>query len=738
MVMVLAMFVSGLAPAALSQTKTGPTQPGAPYPRTYKLSSGGSVTLFEPQIASWFGQDRMVAWSAISYEAKPGDTPAVGSIKIEANTDVALDDRLVRFRDFEIPEVNLSALSREDARKVTTALQAELPEADKIIPLDKVLAAIDKSQLMPKADNPAGVKADPPTVFYSSKPAVLVGFDGDPIWSPIKDSELQYAVNTNWDIFQQPSTKTFYLRRDANWFKSNDLNSGWVPAGTLPPSLGKLPRDDNWKDVNVNVPGSKISADKMPKIFVTTTPSELIVTDGQPKYTPVAGTSLLWVNNTEADVFRNGAAGAFYYLVAGRWFSGPSLDGPWTFATPDLPSDFKSIPLDHPRSRVLASVPGTDQATEAVLQASVPTTATVDRTQLKAPEVVYQGEPNFQPIKDTMLWQAVNTDKQIVKFGEKYYMCYQAVWFVSDAPMGPWTVASMIPAEIYKIPASSPMHNVTYVTIKESTPTYVTYSYVPAYTGMMVAWGCAVWGTGWYYAPWVYYGIYYPIYYPYYRTYGYAAWYNPYLGVYGRGALVYGPYGGVGFGAVYNPRTGVYARGATAYGPYGSRTFAQAYNPRTGTYAQTRQGSNIYGSWGSSYVQRGDSWAQTGRASSNVTGNSVAGIRTSSGAGAVTGTGQNGRTTVAKSKSGDIYAGHNGNVYKKTGDGWSSVGGANAGQTGTQNGLGGIDSSTYNQLNRDSKARTEGAMRTQNYNNYRSNMGGRMSAGSYRGGGRRR
>ncbi|MBK9528498.1 MAG: hypothetical protein IPO41_09320 [Acidobacteria bacterium] len=734
--LITTLLLPGLNLAVRAQTpQRKPTQAGAPFPRTHKLSTGGAVTIFEPQIASWEKQTELVAWSAVSYEAKPGDKPSIGSIKIEADTEVSLDERLVRFKDFKIPEVNLSSLSRDDARKVTTALQAELPEGDKIIDLDKVLAAVDKSQLLPKADNPAGLKADPPTVFYSSKPAVLVGFDGDPIWSPIKDSELKYAVNTNWDIFEQPATKIFYLRKDENWFKSTDLSTGWVPAGKLPDSFSKLPADDNWKEVKANVPGKSITADKMPKIVVTTTPSELIVTTGAPKYTPVTGTSLLWVNNTEADVFRNGAAGLFYYLVAGRWFSGPSLDGPWTFATPDLPGDFKSIPVEHPRSRVLASIPGTDQATEAVLQATIPTTATVDRTQLKAPEVIYQGEPEFQPIKDTALWQAVNTDKQIIKFGEQYYMCYQAVWFLAQTPKGPWTVASEIPAEIYKIPASSPVHNVTYVTITASSPTYVSYRYYPAYTGMMVAWGCAVWGTGWYYRPYVWYAGFYPIYYPYYRTYGYAAWYNPYIGVYGRGALAYGPYGGVGFGAIYNPRTGVYARGVTAYGPYGSRTFAQAYNPRTGTYAQTRQGSNIYGNWGSSYVQRGDSWAQTGRASSNITGNSVAGVRTSSGAAAVTGKGQNGRTTVAKSNSGDIYAGHNGNVYKKTGDGWSSVGGANASPTGTQKGLGGIDSSTYNQLNRDSRARSEGAMRTQTYNNYRSSMGGRTTAGSYRGGG---
>ena len=72
------------------------------------------------------------------------------------------------------------------------------------------------------------------------------------------------------------------------------------------------------------------------------------------------GTGLLWVSNTESDVFRMGKTGPVYYLVAGRWFSAPDFTGPWTFATPSLPADFKKIPLEHERSRVLASVPGTD------------------------------------------------------------------------------------------------------------------------------------------------------------------------------------------------------------------------------------------------------------------------------------------------------------------------------------------------------------------------------------------
>ena len=30
--------------------------------------------------------------------------------------------------------------------------------------------------------------------------------------------------------------------------------------------------------------------------------------------------TLLWVNNTDADLFRMGISGDFYFLVAGRWF----------------------------------------------------------------------------------------------------------------------------------------------------------------------------------------------------------------------------------------------------------------------------------------------------------------------------------------------------------------------------------------------------------------------------------
>jgi hypothetical protein len=187
-------------------------------------------------------------------------------------------------------------------------------------------------------------------------------------------------------------------------------------------------------------------------VFVSTVPAEMILLDGKVRYQQLVGTSLYWVSNTESDIFRVGQSGPVYFLVAGRWFSSPGFEGPWTFATPSLPADFKKIPLEHPRSRVLASVPGTPQAAEAVLLAQIPQTARVNKKQLKAPEVAYAGDPKFEKVEKTKVERAVNTDKSIIKVGDMYYMCYEGVWFMGSSPSGPWSVASKVPGEIYEIP----------------------------------------------------------------------------------------------------------------------------------------------------------------------------------------------------------------------------------------------------------------------------------------------
>jgi hypothetical protein len=749
------------APKAPQATPKAPPARDADggWPRDFTTPTGAAIRVFQPQVASWDGQRHMIAYAAVAYTAKGATSPALGTVKIEADTSVAIDERLVNFEPFALTESHFAALQKEQIREIVDRIERLVPEGGMIISLDRVLARLDKANIMPK--NVEGVKADPPVIFYSTSTAVLVNIDGDPVWSPIKDNDLRFAVNTNWDLFEHEPTKVLYLRNEHSWLTATKLEGPWTPAGKLPDSFAKLPADDNWKDVKAALPGHAVTSSTAPKVFVSTKPAEMILLTGTPNYLLVNGTKLLWVSNTDSDVFRLGKGGPVYFLVSGRWFSAPDFTGPWTFATPTLPEDFKKIPRSHERSRVLASVPGTDEAAEAVLLAQIPQTARVSKKQLKAPEVVFQGEPQFQPIEQTTVSRAVNTDKDVIKVGDLYYMCFDGVWFMSRSANGPWEVTGSVPKEIYEIPTSSPAHTVTYVTVVEDNSDEVLFATTAAYTGMMVAWGCAVYGTGWYYPPYVYYGGFYPAYFPYYPTYGYRASYNPWTGAYSRGAFAYGPYGGAGIGARYNPRTGTYARGAAAYGPYGARGVGQAYNPRTGTYAATRQGSNVYGSWGQTGVRRGDQWATTSRVTNNR-GTTTRVTQGSEGGAAVTRRGAQGTSGVARTGSGDVYAGRDGNVYRKQDGSWQKYdnGGWNsvdqptpqqreqaqqrAAQAQGGEGRRAADPATTGQLNRDSAARAEGAQRTRDANgarssgsssSYRPSGGGRAMRG---GGGRRR
>jgi hypothetical protein len=729
--------VPGKAAAGPASTAAPtPAPPDGGWPRGYTTPSGGKIIVYQPQMASWTDQKHMVAYSAVSYEVKGATKPALGSIKLEADTKVSVSERLVSFHGLKITESSFGTLPKEQMREVVDEIEKAIPDEDRVIGLDRVLASVDRSQIMPK--NIEGVKADPPTIFFSKKAAVLVNIDGDPIWSPIKDNDLKFAVNTNWDLFSHEPSKVYYLRNEQVWLKASDFKGPWTAAGKLPDSFKKLPPDANWTDVKAALPGKSVSADKLPQVFVSTTPAEMILLAGEPKYEPVAGTSLLWVGNTESDVFRMGAKGNVYYLVAGRWFSAPDFTGPWTFSTPNLPAEFQKISLEHPRSRVLASVPGTQQAAEGVLLAQVPQTARVNKKQIQAPEVKYQGEPKFQPVEKTKVERAVNTDKSIIKVGDMYYMCHEGVWFMGSSPNGPWSVCTKVPGEIYEIPISSPAHNVTYVTVEDDDDDeWATFATAAMYTGVMVAWGCAVWGSGWYYPP--YYGGFYggyPMYYGHYPTYGYRASYNPWTGAYSRGAVAYGPYGGAGVGARYNPRTGNYSRGAAAYGPYGGAAAGRSYNPRTGTYGQTRQASNVYGSWGSTQVQRGDQWASTNRVTNRATGTTTRTTRTSGGGEAVTRRGPGGTSGVARTGSGDVYAGRDGNVYRNQGGSWQKYENGSWGnvnrptpQSGSRTGGTYTGSGTVDQLNRDRGARSEGTQRTRDYGSYSS---GRSSGSSYR------
>jgi hypothetical protein len=664
------MSVAPLQAVASSPNPAPASAPVAPsWPRVLDRD-GNHIILYQPQLKSWQKYRELVADTAISITPQGGQQ-ILGVISWKADTIANVSTRTVYVHDIEVLSSRFPSLDPAQDAAMQQRVHQIYPTMTFTISLDRMIASLEKSST-PVESIP--VSPEIPTIFVSTVPAISLMVNGKPVLAPIEGTTLQYVVNTNWNLFYDNTN--YYLLTGKMWLKSKEIAGPWVVTTKLPVDMAKLPKNQNWDDVLKAVP-PPAGTQTAPKVFVTEKPAELIVFQGPPVYAPIPGTNLSYATNTQNTLFIHKPDKQLYVLISGRWFRAGSLEAPWVYAGNDLPADFAKIPAGRSYSVALVSVPGTQVASDAVLLSQVPTTAVVNRAAAEASvKVIYTGAPQFVAITGTTMYYAVNTANRVIRVGDVYYLCYQAIWFVSRSPAGPWKTADTVPQIIYTIPSSSPMYNVTYVIVSNPTPTTVQTSYSSGYLGVfvlgMAVGAIVVYGTGYYYPPYIYYGPRYPIYYPYPYTYGCAAVYNPYTGFYGVGHAVYGPYGSVGTAAWYNPTTGTYGRAVTTQNAYGGHTYAQAYNPYTGTYAATSQGHNAYSQWGSSVVTNGDNWAQAQHVTNaNGTAGSFQTSKGSEGAGV---TGKNGNSAfVAKdANNNNVYAGADGNVYKKDSNGdWS-------------------------------------------------------------------
>ena len=666
---------------------SGPASPDDPgWPRVTQKNDK-KLTVYQPQVDFWKDYANLHFRCAISVKPGASKQEKFGVAEVDAETVVDQTARVVALiptkRDLRFPNT-----SEAEAASLRNTVEELHPFGQAIkISLDRVLACLDPEQQ--PIQHAVELNLDPPKVYYSRKPAILVIFLGEPQFKPVEPdkNDLMFAVNTNWDVFYDASGQHYYLLDKDNWLSTADAVSGtWAPAGRpLPAGLFSLPQDDNWADVRLQVPGKSVK--NPPVVFVSTEPAELILTQGEPSYIPVHGTKIMRISNTDSIVFLNSADRNYYFLTAGRWFRAAGLDGPWSSASTNLPADFSRIPGSDPSAFVKASVPGTIEAKDAVLLASIPSATVVDATKPVAVQITYSGQPQFQAIPETTVQYAVNSPNAVLLVSNAYYCCNQGVWYCGISANGPWTYCTSVPAAIYTIPASCPMHNVTYVTVQNSSPAMVTYTQTAGYSGEYVAaTGVLMFGAGmiagaaiannnrYYYPP-------YPV--PY--SYGCSATYNyAYGGYYKAARASYGPYGGSGAVAAYNPQTGTVFRGAYAYGPAGSASVRQAYNPYTGASATAAHVNTPYGSAGraaaynpdtGTAVHAGYKTNDNGSAAAVHTnkGMGAAAVQTNDGAGAAAWNTKNGQGKTVWTQSGNVYAGKDGNVYKKDSSGnWST------------------------------------------------------------------
>ncbi len=360
------------------------------WPRVV-VAGDTTFTVYQPQIDKF--EDAMLeARAAVKVDTKVGDKTqtSYGVVWITAQTQIDKENDLVELSNIQVPKANFPTAPERTEEFLETFRKNT--EATRTISLERVEANLAVTQADRKG-NAVPLKNDPPAIYYRSTPALLVLIDGDPALRPVEGaSGLQRVVNTKSLILEAGGT--YYMSLADRWLQAQAATGPWQLAASAPGPVtavrDAIAKDENQTQVDLlEDPGEEIKAvlaeGKSPEIIVSTSPAELIVTNGKPQMKPIAGTQLLYVENTTGDIFIDLKDQSYYVTLTGRWYRSKSLEkGPWQFVEGDrLPPDFAKIPENDPKASVLATVPGTPAAQEAVIANSIPQTAEVNREEAK-------------------------------------------------------------------------------------------------------------------------------------------------------------------------------------------------------------------------------------------------------------------------------------------------------------------------------------------------------------------
>ena len=721
------LFVASLTAAAESgnptdnQTDSNTTSEPVPadgkFPKK-RVLEGGTLTVYAPQVVSWENFEKAFLLMAVEFQPAEEDSQRIyATVEISNHTEIDMEQRLVIISEPHIERVLVAGERMpEYAEKLTNAIQRD----SLAIPLDIFLISLAQDVL--ENDDNDGFNPAPPDIHVTHSPTMILSITGEQLIMPMGSTEYSIVGNANWPLLKSNDSDKYYLLHKQTWWTTDNLDGPWNRVSGQPEGLDQLDPEGEFSQFLVT-PAE--SADV--NIFYVTEPTELISIDGEPEIEEIdEAKGLSFVSNTQSPLFV--FQSKIYFLASGRWFTTDDLeDGTWSMLK-KLPGVFSDIPEDHGMSYVRASVPGTLEARTALLEARLPERKTVAVDDTLELENQYVGDPRFENIPNTSIARASNSGYEIFLYQGVFYLCYEGAWYQSDNAEGPWTPAFRVPDEVYKIPASSPSYPVTQVQVASSSSSSVIYVASSSYySGIYSYYGMPVYGTGWYYPPYYpyyrYYGFYRPAYYPYYRSYGHGSYYNVRTGTYANRSVWAGPYGGYSYNQHRNARTGRYGYVETAWDNDEWASYGETYHPRTDISTETKRyysddknrfemereisrgdksietnrEVDIDGGWsttsrensegGSSYIERhgeeGGGFSSEGSITNKdgktaqIEGEINNGQRRTEitggdgGKAVSAGDGQN-RGFAGKDAEGNLYAGRNGDVYKKNGDSWYS------------------------------------------------------------------
>jgi hypothetical protein len=214
----------------------------------------------------------------------------------------------------------------------------------------------DVAALSPGSTNgaPARPAGSAPRVIVRTRPAELLTTESLPNFKPIRGTSLQYAADSDCQLFFDTQQRVAYLLLSGRWFKAASLQGPWtyVAPSDLPADFAKIPPGSPQAIVLASVPGTPqaelaILANSVPTTATVSRQDARIEVnyDGEPKFKPIEDTALHYAVNAQLPVVQSGTN--YYAVDDAVWFVAASPTGSWAVAT-EVPEEIYTIPPSSP------------------------------------------------------------------------------------------------------------------------------------------------------------------------------------------------------------------------------------------------------------------------------------------------------------------------------------------------------------------------------------------------------
>lgn len=191
-----------------------------------------------------------------------------------------------------------------------------------------------------------------PVVLPVKTPTELIRLTGEPRLEAIAGAEGLADVSNSEQPLLHYDDRWYFLV-SGRWFTTAELDSGpWTYVDTLPNAFQLIPTDHRRADVLASVPGTFASKLAALEALIPVTHAVEAGSAGPavtfadaPHFEAIADTGVARAVNSSYDVLEY--AGGYYLCHGGAWYHALSPHGPWV-VTADVPASFYDIPPSSP------------------------------------------------------------------------------------------------------------------------------------------------------------------------------------------------------------------------------------------------------------------------------------------------------------------------------------------------------------------------------------------------------